>query len=329
MALQPFTNEQLNYFKFACIVLNEIPKALRQTFKQMWNNTFTSLPGFQSWDDSNAVRNLFLSTEGGASKVPTHLSYDEWDCTVLFQATIYARSFALPDSKGHHRILHDLYLRSRKLPRGIFHSSVVSPTGDDAETFALAIDQLRLLRNSLCHLNKSELDKIVFDRYVQLAKDAIKALGVDTKPIDAVGSLTESDFPTEKVRKLEDAARKELLKRNEFLEEEVIDDLHLLQKSQKEGIEELKKTIESANATTQGTIETKFAELQIESRTVRECVKVELHRLQESHKDDTENLKEAIVKKMNEFSQEIKEILKEPQSSGEKQIKTKCFVILI
>ena len=41
MALQPFTNEQLNYFKFACIVLNEIPKALRQTFKQMWNNTLT------------------------------------------------------------------------------------------------------------------------------------------------------------------------------------------------------------------------------------------------------------------------------------------------
>ena len=329
MALQPFTNEQLNYFKFACIVLNEIPKALRQTFKQMWNNTFASLPGFQSWDDSNAVRNLFLSTEGGASKVPTHLSYDEWDCTVLFQATIYARSFALPDSKGHHRILHDLYLRSCKLPRGTFHSSVVSSTGDDAETFALAVDQLRLLRNSLFHLNKSELDKIKYDRYVQLAKDSIKALGVNTDPIDAVGGLTESDFPTEKVRKLEDDVRKELQKRNEFLEEEVIDDLHLLQKSQKEGIEELKKTIESANATTQGTIETKFAELQIESRTVRECVKVELHRLQESHKDDTENLKEAIVKKMNEFSQEIKEILKEPQSSGEKQIKTKSSVILI
>ena len=323
MALQPFTNEQLNYFKFAFIVLNEFPKALRQTFKQMWNNTFASLPGFQSWDDSHAVRNLFLSTEGGKSKVPTHLSYDEWDCTALFQATIYARSFALPDSKGHHRILHYLYLMSCKLPHGTFHSSVVSSTGDKAETFALAIDQLRLLRNSLCHLNKSELDKIKFDRYVQLAKDAMKALRVNTDTIDAVGSLTESDFPIEKVRKLEDDVRKELQKRNEFLEEEVIDDLQLLQKSQKEGTEELKKTIKSENATTQGTIETKFAELQTESRLVREDIKDELHLLQESHKDDTENLKEAIaasegrmVDKIDEFSQEMKDLLGEPQSSG-------------
>ena len=316
MALQPFTNEQLNYFKFAFIVLNEFPKALRQTFKQMWNNTFASLPGFQSWDDSNAVRNLFLSTEGGASKVPTHLSYDEWDCTALFQATIYAQSFALPDGKGHHRILRDLYLMSSKLSRGTFHSSIISSTGDDAETFALAIDQLRLLRNSLCHLNKSELDKIKFHRYVQLAKDAMNALGVNTDPIDAVGSLTESDFPIEKVRKLEEDVRKELQKRNEFLEEEVIDDLHLLQKSQKEGTEELKKTSKSENASTQGTIETKFAELQTESRLVREGVKDELHLLQQAHKDDTENLKEAIFKKINEFSQEMKDPLKEPQSPG-------------
>ena len=329
MALQPFTNEQLNSFKFSFIVLNEIPKALRQAFKQNWNNTYASRPGFQSWDDSNAVRNLFLSNEGGASKVPSHLSYDEWDCTALFQATIYARSFALPDSKGHHRKLHDLYLRSYKLPRGTFHSSVVSSTGDDAETFALAIDQLRLLRNSLCHLNKSELDKIKYDRYVQLAKDAIKALGVNTDPIDAVGSLTESDFPTEKVQKLEDDVRKELQKINEFLKEEVSDDLLRLQKSQKEGTEELKKTIQSANATVQGTIETKFAEFQTESRLVRD----ELHLLQESHKDDAENLKKAIaageervVKKINEFSQEMKDPLKEPQSPGKLQIKTHFFL---
>ena len=289
----------------------------------MWNNTFASRSGFKSWDDSHAVRNLFLSTEGGASKVPTHLSYDEWDCTALFQATIYAQSFALPDGKGHHRILRDLYLMSSKLSRGTFHSSIISSTGDDAETFALAIDQLRLLRNSLCHLNKSELDKTKYDRHVQLAKDAIKALGINTDPIDAVGSLTGSDFPTEKVRKLEDDVRKELQKKNEFLEEEVIDDLQLLQKSQKEGTEEIKKTIKSANATTQSTIETKFAEFQTESRLVRECVKDGLHLLQESHKDDTESLKKAIaaseermVKKINEFSQEVKDPLREPQSPG-------------
>ena len=92
MTLQPFTNEQLNYFKFAFVVLNEFPKVLRQTFQHMWDNTFGHLPVCQPWDDSIAVRNMFLATEGGTTKVPTHLSYDEWDCTALFQATIFAWS---------------------------------------------------------------------------------------------------------------------------------------------------------------------------------------------------------------------------------------------
>ena len=218
MALQPFTDEQLNYFKFASITLNEFPRALRQTFRSMWDNNFGHLPGFQPWDDSIVVRNMFLATEGGKTKVPTSLSYDEWDCTALFQATIYARSFALPDSKGHHRTLSDLYVKPHKLPPRKFHVSVLSPSGNNAETFALAIDQLRLLRNSLCHSFSSELDKPTFDQYVQYAKDAFKALGVKTDPIDVIGGLTESDFPTKEVRKLEQGIREETRAYIKFLE---------------------------------------------------------------------------------------------------------------
>ena len=151
MTLQPFRDEQLNYFKFATIVLNEFASALRQTFKSMWDNVFGHSPGYQMWDDSTAVRNLFLASEGGKTKVPTHLSYEQWDCTALFQATIHARSFALRDSKGRHRTLSDLYVRHHKIPHRKFHASVVSQGGNKAETFALAIDQLRLLRNSLGH----------------------------------------------------------------------------------------------------------------------------------------------------------------------------------
>ncbi|XP_078370488.1 uncharacterized protein LOC144654274 isoform X2 [Oculina patagonica] len=225
MALQPFTNEQLNYFKFAFVVLNEFPKALRQTLKHMWNNTFAHLPGYQPWDDSITVRNMFLATEGGKTKVPTYLSYDEWDCTALFQATIYARSFALPDSSGHHRTLSDLYVKPWGLPHGTFYSSVISPGGNNAETFALAIDQLRLLRNAFCHSSSSEIDKKTFDQYIQHTKDAIKALGVTTDPIDAVGSLTESDFPTQRVSQLEDGIKKELQAESTFLKENVKDEL--------------------------------------------------------------------------------------------------------
>ena len=218
MALRPYRDEELNYFKFSSLVLNEFPKALRQTFKTMWDNTYGHRPGFLLWDDSLAVRNLFVSTEGGTTRVPTHLSYNEWDCSALFQATIYAQSFALPDSLGRHRTLSDLYGRPRHVPHGSFHASVVSPVGNNAETFALAIDQLRLLRNSLCHSPSSEMDKITFDQRVQHAKDAFKALGVTTPVIDAVASLIESDFPTNQVHKLEQCIRKECQAYIKFLE---------------------------------------------------------------------------------------------------------------
>ena len=253
MALQPFTNEQLNYFKFAFVVLNEFPKVLRQTFKHMWDNTFAHLPGYQPWDDSIAVRNLFLAAESGKTKVPTHLPYEEWDCTALFQATIYAQSFALPDRAGLHRTLSDLYLKHCKPSHGTFHSSVVSPGGNNAETFAMAIDQLRLLRNALFHPCGSEIDKKTFDQYIQHTKDAIKALGVATDPIDAVGSLTESDFPTEKVFKLKDDITKKLQTENTFLKENVEDeliavrsDLAQSRQERQEDSLELRKTIEKA-----------------------------------------------------------------------------------
>ena len=219
MALKLFTNEQLNYFKFATIVQDEFPIALRQTFKSMWDNTFGHLPGYQLWDNSTVVRKLFHAEEGGKSKVPTHISYEEWDCTALFQATIYARSFATPDSKGHYKTLSEMYVRHHKVPPGKFHPSVVSPSGNTAETFALAIDQLRLLRNSLCHSDKSEIDKPTFDQYVQLAKEAFKALGIKTDPIDAIGELTDSDFPTKEVRKLQESIRQEMRSYIKCLEE--------------------------------------------------------------------------------------------------------------
>ena len=208
-ALQPFSDEQLNFFKFSSLVLNEFPKALRQTFKTMWDNTYGHRPGFQLWDDSSTVRNLFAATEGGKTNVPVLQSYNEWDCTSLFQATIFAWSFALPARTGSFTILSHLYVRPRAVPKGRFHACVVSPSGNMTETFALAIDQLRLLRNSLCHSTSSEMDKATFDQRVNYAKAAFQALGVPTASIEALGSLTESDFPTNEVRKLEARIRDE------------------------------------------------------------------------------------------------------------------------
>ena len=240
MTLQPFRDEQLNFFKFSSLVLNEFPKALRQTFKTMWDNAYGGLPGFQLWDDSSAVRNLFATTEGGRTKVPTHQSYNDWDCTNLFQATIFARSFASPASTGSYTTLSDLYVKPRVIPHGTFHACVLSPGGNNKETFALAIDQLRLLRNSLCHSTSSEMDKLTFDQRVNYAKDAFQALGVSTAPIDAVGSLTESDFPTNEVRALEMRQRDETRAYINFLKEvsSDINEVKALLQAMKEGQEQ-------------------------------------------------------------------------------------------
>ena len=57
--------------------------------------------------------------------------------------------------------------------------------------------------------------------YIQLTKDAFQALGVSSSCVNTIGSLTEADFPIEKVRKLEDEIRKEGQAENVFLKDRV------------------------------------------------------------------------------------------------------------
>ena len=202
MAVKPFTSEQLNFFKFSTFVLDEFPKVLRTIFVTMWNSKVAIRPGFITWDDSPKVRNMLLTCEGGKTAIPTTKSIDEWDCTALFKATIYAKTFGDPTIKGS--TLNDLFLKKTKLAPGSFHSSVQSPTGDQDETCALVIDQLRLLRNTLCHLPKPEIVKTDFDKYVLLVTSALTGVNVDTNFVDVIGQMSEDDFPTKKVQELQD-----------------------------------------------------------------------------------------------------------------------------
>ena len=206
-----FSLEQLNFFKFSSVVLDEFPLVLRHVFVKMWDNQVAPTPGFQKWDDSPLVRNMFLNKEGGKTKyVPTDKSYHEWDCTALFEATLYAQSFAMPDGSGRSASLDKLYVKPRRLPIGIFHPVVLSHSGNQAETFALSLDQLRLLRNTLCHQTSTQkIDKKTFAHYVQLARDAFAALGQDTTSIDEIGKLDEDDFPTSRLQKLEEDLKRE------------------------------------------------------------------------------------------------------------------------
>ena len=209
MSIHPYSNEELNFFKFASIVLNEFPNAIRQLFVDLWNKRIAPLPGKISWDDSIAVRNMLLKSEGRPkTKIPINISFQDWDCTALFQATLYAKTFAL-------------HLKNRKPVPGPFHSPVASPSGDPNETIAMAIDQLRLLRNTLCHLSSSRVDKVAFDQYVQSTKEAFIALNLSTTTLESIGNQPESDFPISKVQQLDEKIKKERNVFNEFLKSDV------------------------------------------------------------------------------------------------------------
>ena len=207
MAVKPFTKEELNFFKFSSIVLDEFPKMLRETFIKMWDTKIAALPGYMAWDDSVTMRNLLLKREGGKTDIPTNKSINDWDCTALFKATIYSKTFGQGTSKST-KTLSQQYLKGKK--PSPFHSSVISPSGNQDETVTLAIDQLRLLRNALCHTPKPILGLVKFNNFIQLVKDAFTACGASVVRIDEIGSLEEEDFPTEKVNKLNDTMKIEL-----------------------------------------------------------------------------------------------------------------------
>ncbi|KAL9970981.1 hypothetical protein ACROYT_G023453 [Oculina patagonica] len=200
--MAPYSAEQLNYFKFAFMVLNMFPNALRRVFVFMWDNLFAHTPGCQKWDDSAVLRSMLLAKEGGKTKhIPTDKSYMKWDFAALFQATLFSKTFALSDGHGKLHTLYQLYVKPP--PSGEFHDSVQSPTGNTAETTALALDQLRLLRNALCQMSTQKIDKTTFDFYMKLAKDALTALGQNSIMNGDTGKLTAEAFPTAKIQQLE------------------------------------------------------------------------------------------------------------------------------
>ncbi|XP_074630218.1 uncharacterized protein LOC141889007 isoform X1 [Acropora palmata] len=207
------TNEQLNSLKFKLLADGELANALRKIFKTVWDKKFGPS---EIWDDSELVRKSFLAKEGRdfSKRVPTHKSYEEWDCTALSYAINSAKSFAIPDSSGVPRTPYDLYLRHLGLPQESFHSSVESPNGIPEETRALAVDQLRRLRNWQAHKCRNHIDKVTFDQNIQRTKEAFEALGISAKEIEELGNLPESELPTSqniKMKKERDVAYRVVL----------------------------------------------------------------------------------------------------------------------
>ena len=254
----------------------------------MWDNQVAPTPGFQKWDDSPLVRNMFFSKEGGKTKyVPTSKSYHEWDCTALFEATLYAQSFAMPDGSGRSATLDKLYVKPRRLPIGIFHPVISSPSGNQAETFALSLDQLRLLRNTLFHQTSTQkIDKKTFAHYVQLARDAFAALGQDTTRIDEIGKLDEDDFPTARLQKLEEDLKRE---KDAAIKFKQISD-HLVQ-------------IESQIKTVGSDVKTAATEVQLKVEEVASDVKMTVAEVQNKLEEVGSDVKTAVTDMQNKVEE--------------------------
>lgn len=198
-----YSPTQLNYFKFISIVVDEFPKALRHVFKTMWDNKYPAQP----WDDSVTVHNKLRSVEVHSPMIPIGTTYEQWDCTALFQATIYAKTFEDPVTR---QTLNNKYLKSSIPPEGSFRPTVTSSTGDQDERFALAIDQLRLLRNEIVHSPSTEiLEKAKFQEYIAYTMAAFTALGYDTSNIDDISKLPEDELPSIDVPELKKRLKKE------------------------------------------------------------------------------------------------------------------------
>ena len=148
------------------LVFNEIPNALRHAFKTMWYDKYR-VP----WVDSAAERSQLHGQEGYTTKIPATESYMNWEATTLFRATIFASTFKNAAGKK----MSDL------VPNVVrFHASVISPTKNKNETFALAIDQLRLIRNMYCHSSNVEIIKSNYDDCMVEAKKAFAAINYRT-----------------------------------------------------------------------------------------------------------------------------------------------------
>ena len=300
-----FSLEQLNFFKFSSVVLDEFPIALRQVFVHMWDNQVAPTPGFQKWDDSPLVRNMFLSKEGGRTKyVPTSKSFYEWDCTALFEATLYAQSFAIPDGSGGLSTLNKLYVKPRHLLSGTFHPVLLIP-GNEAETFALALDQLRLLRNALCHQTSTQkIDKTTFDYYIKLAREALAALKQDTTRIDEIGKLEEEDFPTARLQKLEAELKKE---KDIDVKFKQIND-HLNQ------IESQIKTVRSDVKTSETDVQTKVEEVRSEVKTAVTDVQTKVEEVRSEVKTAVTD----VQTKVEEVRPDVKTAVTDVQTKVEK-----------
>ncbi len=158
------TAEAENFFRFALLITDVIPRHLRQLFKDGWNNQFPLIP----WTDNGASGQNFLTkiqnkkTQMKDQQIKEKIKNgdtSEWDCTTLFFAILYSR---VP--------IIDAPMKKN-------------------------VDGLRIMRNTYFgHVTSSQLLKQEFDDLIADLIQIFTALGFNTNDITDVETKTLETF---------------------------------------------------------------------------------------------------------------------------------------
>ena len=152
---EPYTKEQINYFKICHLVTDVLTEGLRVIFKQEWDNRYKTTYG--EWKDSSKNGMDFFNMESMRhQQIYADLLRNmvrgnraEWDCTILFYAIL--QSEAIYNLNSNVRVNVDSLRRFRSL--------------------------------EFAHVPRGYLSDVTFDRAITKVENAFRALGLDTNSI--------------------------------------------------------------------------------------------------------------------------------------------------
>ena len=135
-----YSSEELNYFRMCHIAVKLLPEGLRKIFKQEWDFRYSTTSYGPLLDTARNGNDFYYeetkrkktTMNGRFLNIIQNCNSSEWDCSCLF--SVFLVSNAIGSTLGP-----------------LIHA---------------AVDDLRLVRNDVAHINNDELKDAAFQAYV-------------------------------------------------------------------------------------------------------------------------------------------------------------------
>ena len=172
--LLPLTPEEERYWRLVKVVLDDMPRKLRELFRSAFQKTYRL-----AWGDNSATGKFFMAKVPESKKRDQHITTtveqgnsEQFDCTVLFFCLLYSgTNLLLPGAR-------------KKVLR-------VSPFYQSEH-----VDQLREQRNAVAHATTPSLSEAVFQARIQEIEDIYTQLQWDQTQLKEVayGHLWPTEY---------------------------------------------------------------------------------------------------------------------------------------